>query len=192
MTITRVDRSNPMTPIVTVNVRQARSVEFDLNRIEVEIRQNKPAGEPVLVKQSSYLTVGNTPENTPYDVNPPFFDMQELNRQYTYKDSQTFPWSAFGTGGLYQSPYHEQLPVSYSPGVHLDNQLPTDARKGEFNGFTIAPTPFSTTSSDNYSLTITFNKLTGTPSAEDLCVRARVIDALNNAGQWVEDGCATQ
>jgi len=189
LTITRVDRSNPMTPIVTVNVRQARSVEFDLNRIEIEVRQNQTTGESVLVTQSHYQTVGNTPEDIPYDVNPPFFDMQLLNRQYTYKDSQSFPWSAFGTGGLFQSPYHEQLPAFYSPGAHLDNPLPTDARKGEFNGMIFAPTPFSTTSTEDYSLDIIFNKLTGTPNADELCIRARAIDALNNVSAWIEDGC---
>jgi len=189
LSITQVDRSNPMAPIVSVNVRQKRSVEFDLNRIEVEIRQIQLNDEPVLINQSNYLMDGNTPENTPYDVNPPFFDMQRLNRQYTFKDSQTYPWSAFGTGGLYQSPYHQELTATYDPGVHLDNQLPTDTRKGEFNGFTISPTPFSTTSSEDYSLTITFNKLTGTSNAEELCVRARAIDTLNNVSPWVEDGC---
>jgi len=189
LSITHVDRSNPMAPIVSVNVSQKRSVEFDLNRVEVEVRQKQPTGAPVLINQSDYLTIGNTPENTPYDVNPPFFDMQLLNRQYTYKDSQTFPWSAFGTGGLYQSPYHEQLPTTYSPGVHLDNQLLTDARKGYFNGFTVTPTPFNTTSSDDYSLTITFNKLTGTANAEELCVKARAMDSLGNVSAWVEDGC---
>jgi len=189
LTITDVDRSNPMTPIVTVKVTQARSVEFDLNRVEVEVRANPVAGESVLINQANYQTIGNTPENIPYDVNPPFFDMQLLNRQYTYKNSQTFSWSAFGTGGIYQSPFHEQLPPSYNPGVHLDNPLSTDLRKGEFNGMIIAPTPFSTTSTEDYSLTITFNALTGTPNTAELCIRVRVIDALNNVGPWIEDGC---
>jgi len=189
LSITNVNRSNPMAPIVSVNINQARSVEFDLNRVEIEVRQNQVAGESLLVNQTNYQTVGNTPENSPYDVNPPFFDMQRLNRQYTYKDSQTFAWSTFGTGGEYQSPFHEQLPSTYSPGVHLDKQLPADSRKGEFNGMIIAPTPFSTSSTEDYSLDIVFNKLTGTPNAAELCIRARAIDALNNVSPWVEDGC---
>jgi len=52
----------------------------------------------------------------------------------------------------------------------------------------IAPKPFSTTSTEDYSLDIEFNKLTGTPDAAELCVRARAIDAMNNVSQWIEDG----
>lgn len=186
--ITSLDTSDPMHPILSVSVSQPESVELDLNRVEVEVRQKQSDGSTVLVDQARHSTQGNTPEGVGYEVNPPFFDMQLFNRQYSYKDSSTFPWSAFQTGGAHESPFHTVLPSSYDPNVHLDAQLSTDQKIGHFNGLTIAPARF-TSSSTEYRIEITFNELTGVNQADDLCIRVRAVDVLGNATAWVENGC---
>ncbi|UTW45301.1 M23 family metallopeptidase [bacterium SCSIO 12696] len=188
VTIESVDSANPLLPVVTVSVEQTNGVELDVNRLEVEVRENQSGGGSVLVAQAQHQPQGNTPESVPYQVNPPFFDTQLFNRQYTYKDSSLFPWSVFQTGGLHQSPFHLLLPASYDPHVHLDAQLPSDSQIGFFNGLTIAPQRFTSTSSE-YRLEVTFNELTGVMNAADLCVRARAVDALGNATDWVDSGC---
>ena len=159
-----------------------------LNRLEVEIYEKQADSSLVLVEQLGDTSLGNTPEGTGYYVNPSWYDLELLTQHYTYKDSQTYPWSAFETGGVYESPYANLLPSTYSPNIHLDNATLNDNRVGEFNGKTIAPAEFSVGASQ-YSLTLTYQKLKGVNDMNNLCIKARAIDAQGKATIWYEFQC---
>lgn len=187
-----VDDINPLNPLATVTVMMANGVELDLNRIEVEVYEKIANALPQLIPQPGNTGTGNTPENMGhgYNVNPPWFDMMQFNRQYSYKDSIIYPWAEFKTGGPYESPYAVLLPAFYDPNIHLDqNGGVGDESRGFFNGLIIAPTAFNI-AADNYGLTVTFNELVGVADANNLCLRARAEDAAGNVTGWVQDNCA--
>lgn len=185
-----VDDTVPTNPLVTVEVSMPVAYELDLNRVEVTVYENQ-GGTLVEVSQSNHTTTGTTPETTPYDVNPPWFDMQVLNRQYTYKDSSGFPYSDFETGGDYESPYAGDagFPTSYDAGYHLDNATGSDPSIGEFNGVLVAPENITSSSTD-YVVAFAFTELVGPSDAADLCVEAVATDVLGSSASIQTGNCS--
>ncbi len=180
-----VNTENLMHPLIKVKVVMPNTQELDLNKIEVNIYK-KEHNTLTLVEQEIY-SGAKTPENEPYEVNPSSYDMMKLNRQYSYKDSYTYPWESFMSGGEYESPYALELPATYDDTVHLDKATAEDKTIGEFNGCIIDPSRFST-ASDNYELTLTFTELKGIESGE-MCVKAIAYDILGNKTSTVSDNC---
>ncbi len=187
-----VDDTSPTNPLVTVEVSMPVEVELDLNRVEVTVYENT-AGL-VEVAQTAHVTTGTTPETTPYDVDPPWFDMQVWNRQYTYKDSSSsssIPYSDFETGGAYESPYASDpgFPTGYDAGYHLDAATASDPSIGDFNGALIAPENL-TSSSTHYVVAFAFTELAGPSDADDLCVEATATDVLGNSTSTLAGNCS--
>ena len=114
--------------------------------------------------------------------------MQQLNRQYTYQDTNQFPWAAFEFGGIYESPFHDLLPTTYNANAHMDNTLEGNNQIGSFNGFEIFAERFNATTQD-YILDVTFKNLNGISNPDILCIKARAIDAKGNTGLWIKDNC---
>ncbi len=185
-----VDDTVPTNPLVTVEVSMPVSYELDLNRVEVTVYENQ-GGTLVEVSQSHHTTTGTTVETTPYDVDPPWFDMQVWNRQYTYKDSSGIPFSDFETGGDYESPYAGDagFPTAYDAGYHMDAATTGDPSIGEFNGALIAPENITSSSTD-YVLSLAFTELDGPSSASDLCVEAVATDVLGSSTSIQAGNCS--
>ena len=174
VTITNVDTSDPMRPRVKVDITQTSVVRtMDINRVEVEIYDN---GTRTAVPQS-----GTIPDGNGYHMHPPFFDMEQRNREFTHKNSSAFPWSSFDT-----CPFIQDHGSSYSAHVHLCKHDPADDQVGDFNGLRIRPSHFNDTSSD-YNLEVEFTELSGVPIAADLCVVVSVRNArgaYSRPAQW--------
>ncbi len=185
---TNIYTDTPLSPSVTVQVDIAQSIELDLNRVELALFEKQGDGSLLAISQAGDIPQGLTPEGIGYDVNPPFYDMTRLNRQYSYKNSGLFPWQYFQSGGLYQSPYHQILPAEYNAQVHLDKALNQNAQVGEFNGFEITVQHFNA-SSKFYTVQITFHVLNGSQDRSHLCIKARALDVDNFATPWIEDNC---
>ncbi len=185
-----VDDTTPTHPLVTVEVSMPVEYELDLNRVEVTVYENTASGLTP-VSQTSHLTTGTTPETSPYDVDPPWFDMQIWNRQYTYKDSSSIPYSDFETGGSYESPYAGDagFPTSYDAGHHMDAATASDSSIGEFNGALIAPENL-TSSSTHYIVAFAFTELVGPSDADDLCVKATATDVGGSAATYQVGNCS--
>jgi len=158
-------------------------------RQEVEIYEKQSDNSLVRIDQIGDQGISNlTPEGLPYYVNPTWYDIELVNQQFTYKDSMLFPWSSFSSGGVYESPYSELMPSEYTPNIHLDQQSNNDTRVGEFNGKLISPAAFSS-SSDNYRLSIDYKNLSGIAELNNLCIRARSIDAKGVSSDWFTFQC---
>jgi hypothetical protein len=183
-----VDAGNPLTPQVFATVTIPMSVELDLERVEVELYERQVDHSMMRIAQPGDLPVGHTVEEAGYWVDPTWFSMHTWNRQYTYKNSTSVPWSSFELGGVYESPFWDVLPGSYDPHVHLDAQHPEDFQVGLFNGVSIAPNHTNASSSE-YVVRFGFHALHGAGSAADLCVRVRALDVRGNATAWATDGC---
>ncbi len=182
-----ISNSDDLSLTATISSRNADLLAF--KRLELEVYAKQADNTLLLIEQTGDQGTGSfTPEGLPYYVNPSWYDLELVNQQYTYKDSSSFPWSAFASGGAYESPYAALLPAEYTPNIHLDSALNTDSKLGEFNGKVIAPDPFST-SSDNYRLRIEYTDLKGTSNVNDLCLRARTIDAKGVVGDWYDSDC---
>lgn len=179
--------TEPLQPVVTVSVTSPNHAELDLQRVEVEVYRRDGSGWQ-LIDQPLAQPVGTTPEGTGYDLNTPWFDMVTWNRQYSYKNSSSYPWSNFRQGGAYESPYAAGLPILYDPNVHLDQAHANNDRAGYFNGITLAPDPFNT-QSESYTLTLTFHQLTGDAVPENLCFKARALDIRGQSTDWVSHLC---
>jgi len=147
-----------LNPIVTVTVESYRA---DVNYVGLSIYDNNND----FVDQPAHALDDNK-----YDVNPPWFNMNELNFQYTHEDStMTHPWDSFGeVGDPNECPYiphhldengqRTEWDGRRSPHVHLDRQDPSNSSFGLFNGVRIAPEAYS---NGNYYLRLTFNELNG-------------------------------
>lgn len=184
-----VDDTVPTNPQVTVEVSMPVGYELDLVRVEVTVYENTGTGLDV-VSQSNHTTTGTTPEGTPYDVDPPWFDMQVWNRQYTYKDSSSIPYSDFETGGDYESPYASEpgFPTSYDAGYHMD-ATGSDPAIGEFNGALVAAENI-TSSSTHYDVAFALTELVGPSDAAGLCVEATATDVLGNSTSTQVGNCS--
>ena len=106
---------------------------------------------------------------------------------YSYKNSSSYPWSDFGCGGAYESPYCADLPSSYNANVHMDAASSGDPSVGQFNGVTVWPTHHNA-SSTTYRLTVRFDELVGTQKVGELCLKARAVDASGNETGWTTRG----
>lgn len=191
LTIDSVDRTVPTQPIVTVTATLLNSAELDLNNIELELYQKESNGSLTPVPQSGEISTRITPESIGYYLNPSWYDIEQFNRQYSYKNSSKYPWSSFQCGGSYESPYCNILPSSYNANIHLDHATSYDHKVGDFNGLLIAPSQFNTYSS-NYRLTITFTQLDGVEDGKNLCVKASAYDILGNKTVPVEFNCSNE
>ncbi|MGA7307041.1 MAG: M23 family metallopeptidase [Rhodothermales bacterium] len=185
--ITDVDMSTASNPKPTIQIEMPSGDELDLNRIEVEVYRKQRKHGLQLISQAGDTPVGNTPEGTGYLVNPSSFDLMQWNRMYSYKNSSTYPWSVFECDGTYESPYCADLPSNYDPNVHMDAASPSDPMVGQFNGVTVWPTHHNA-SSTTYRLTVRFDELSGPPNANDLCIKARALDAVGTATGWTDWG----
>lgn len=185
-----VDDTDPTVPGVTIQVQMPVGYELDLVRVEAIVYENQ-SGTLVEVSQSNHLVTGNTIEDTPYDVNPPWFDMNIWNRQYTYKDSSSYPFSDFEVGGTYESPYASDadFPTSYDAGHHMDNATATDPGIGEFNGALVAPVNL-TSSSTHYDVSFAFTELVGVTNQSDLCVEGKAVDVAGNSTSVLVGNCS--
>ena len=93
--------------------------------------------------------------------------MNEWNRQYTHKNSTSFPWESFGAGGANECPFNFEHGQNYDPNVHMDAQDPNDFHVGLFNGLRIQTQRYNPVS---HTLTLTFNELQGPAH----CILAKV------------------
>jgi len=183
-----INTDSPLSPVISVQVDITQSIELDLNRVELALFEKQDDGSFLAIPQAGDIPQGHTPEGIGYDVNPPFYDMTRLNRQYSYKSSKLFPWATFQSGGRYQSPFHQALPSEYSAQVHIDKALDEDAQVGNFNGVEIAVQHFNA-SSGFYSVQISFHALNGSVDQDNLCIKARALDVDSFATLWIEDNC---
>lgn len=176
-----ISNTDDLSLITTITSRNSEALAF--KRLELEVYEKLDDGSLLRINQVGDEGVNSfTPEGTPYYVNPSWYDLELVNQQYTYKDSQTFPWTAFTAGGVYESPYADVMPAEYTPNIHLDNAINADTKIGEFNGKIIAPAKFST-NSDSYSLVLEYQNLKGVAEFSKLCLKARAIDAKGKIGQ---------
>jgi len=171
----------------TISSNDAQTLAFV--RQEINVFEIQADNSLVQIAQTGDEGVSNlTPEGIPYYVNPSWYDLELVNQQFTYKDSQLFPWTSFSSGGVYESPYSDLMPDIYTPNIHLDQATSVDTKIGEFNGKVISPEKFST-SADRYGLAIRYTNLLGVSEFSNLCLRARALDAKGNIGEWFEFQC---
>lgn len=183
LSFSELDLTDPTNPKPTLSLNLPSGNELDLRRIELAAYTQK--GQTYQL-QAGDTRVGKSPEGTGYLVNPSWFDLSDMNRMYSYKNSSSFPWASFECGGAFASPYCETLPESYNANVHMDAQSETDSQVGEFNGLSIWPSPHNNNST-SYTLKLRFNALR-TSTSEGLCLRARALDAKGNATSWLNKG----
>ena len=168
-----VDTSNPSLPVVALTVQTAH---VDVQRVELTLLDS--AGD--VIPQP-----GNVPNLKGYNVNPPWFGMDDWNYQYTHKDSTNVPWESFGAGGVNECPYHPEHPASYDAHVHMDKQKvdPQDPQAfeiGLFNGVELFRPPIS---GGVYSLQLTFHELQGVAD----CITAEVFFSSggSSTASWI-------
>ena len=116
---------------------------------------------------------GNTPNANGYLVALSSFDMEEWNFMYSHKDSTSFPWASYGSGGVNQCPYHVDHGAAYNAGVHMDQQHPGDFHEGLFNGVHVRTQKYWPSDLDDYQVTLGFQALEGNPT----CVQATAVFA---------------
>ena len=166
LTIEGVDASSWSSPTVDVLAAfRSPMPELDMVRVQVRVFELDSDGEVTEIPQ---------PWDTPWFVDPPFFDVNEWNRQYTHKNSSDFPWSSFS-----DCPYAGDHTESYDVHVHMDRGDPEDPRVGLFNGVRIAPS-FYNESTAEWLLTLSFLGLTTPPDAPSLRFVAELTDVQGN------------
>jgi murein DD-endopeptidase MepM/ murein hydrolase activator NlpD len=114
---------------------------------------------------------GNTPNANGYQIEPSSFDMEHWNFMYSHKDSSSFPWEIYGTGGVEECPYHADHGGSYNAGLHMDAQQPGDTLEGLFNGLHIVTQKYWPSDVDDYEVNLEFLALEGNPA----CVEATAL-----------------
>ena len=188
VSIEDVNLTQPESPIVEVKVTLNNDDELDFAKVELKLYENDGNGTLQEITQVGNTPVGTTPESVGYMVEPSFYDIEQLNRQYSYKNSSKYPWNSFRNGGSYESPYHSVMPASYDANTHLDNATANDPKVGSFNGVLIAPAQFNTQSND-YVLSVTFTKLNGISNASNLCIKVIAYDIKGNSTAATEYNC---
>ncbi len=169
ITFDSVDTTLPNSPVVQLTVSTPR---LDVTGVALVIYDKN---------YQSVIQAGDTADAKGYNVNPPWFKMDEWNFQYSHKNSSKYPWSSFQAGGNHECPHHDKHGSSYNANVHADLQDPSDSHAGLFNGVRIAPATYNT-ATPKYSLTLTFNALKGPAH----CIEAQVFLATGNTArqQW--------
>jgi murein DD-endopeptidase MepM/ murein hydrolase activator NlpD len=166
LTIESVDSSVWTAPTVDILVAfRAPSPELDMIRVAVRVFTLDESGESTEVSQ---------PHDTPWFVDPPFFDVNTWNLQYTHKNSSGFPWVAFS-----DCPYADDHAATYDAHVHMDRADPADPSVGLFNGVRIAPT-FYNVSTAEWLTEVSFLGLTAPGEASNLRFVAELTDARDN------------
>jgi murein DD-endopeptidase MepM/ murein hydrolase activator NlpD len=156
-----VDAADPAAIVADLSVTSNR---YDLVSVELAVFDQA---------QQEVPQPGNTADANGYHVLPSFFDMEVWNFEYSHKDSSSYPWEEFGTGGLYQCPYHLDHGASYSAQVHMDAQYPGDFYEGLFNGVHITTGKYWLTGDRDYRVSLEFQALKG-PAA---CIEATAVFA---------------
>jgi len=166
ITIENVDSTTWSEPTVDILVAfRSPMPELDMVRVEVRVFELDSTGEASEVPQTY---------ETPWFVDPPFFDVDEWNLQYTHKNSSTFPWSGFS-----DCPYADEHEDSYDAHVHLDRADPADPGVGLFNGVRVAPV-FYNESTAEWLLELRFLGLMASSEASELRFVAELTDARGN------------
>jgi hypothetical protein len=124
--------------------------------------------------ESGESTEVSQPHDTPWFVDPPFFDVNTWNLQYTHKNSSGFPWVAFS-----DCPYADDHAATYDAHVHMDRADPADPSVGLFNGVRIAPA-FYNVSTAEWLTEVRFLGLTAPGEASNLRFVAELTDARDN------------
>ena len=165
-----IDNSDPQAVRANITVTSNR---YDLVSVEMAIFDSSLQEVP---------QAGNTPDANGYHVLPPFYDLENGNFEYSHKDSSSFPWEEFGTGGLYECPYHLDHGASYDANVHMDAQHPGDFHEGYFNGVHIVTNKYWLTGNKDYVVNLEFEGLQG-PAA---CIEATAVFASGDlsSSQW--------
>lgn len=143
--------------------------QADLQKVQLRVYQ-KQGKKLTLISQP-----GDTVNSQGYYVNPPWFDVNTGNRQYSHKNSTSIPWSSFGVGGNRECPYATAHGPSYDANLHLDKQDAADTRVGLFNGVRIAPAAFNSNSS-RHSMVLSFNELLAGANPAAICVKLEATD----------------
>ncbi len=165
-------------PTITFDFVDLPMVQLTINTPRVDV-----TGLALVAYDENYqLVIQPSSDANGYNVNPPWFKMDEWNFQYSHKNSSKYSWNSFGAEGNNECPYHEEHGSSYNANVHLDHQDPSSSHVGLFNGVRIAPAIYNVAT--EYSLTLTFNKL----KEPARCIEAYVFLATGNTTrqQWGE------
>jgi|GEM_PF-2524495 len=166
VTIESVDSTTWTEPTVDVLVAfRSPLPELDMIRAEVRVFELDSDGEQTEIGQSG---------DTPWFVEPPFFDVDSWNLQYTHKDSSDYPWESFS-----DCPYADEHADSYDAHVHMDLADAEDGSVGLFNGVRIAPN-FYNESTEEWLLRLRFLGLDVPVEATRLSFVAEVTDARDN------------
>ncbi|MEM8963078.1 MAG: M23 family metallopeptidase [Acidobacteriota bacterium] len=189
--------ATPAYPRVTADIEMDHTIELDLVRVEVALFYNTGQGFMATITQpgDTASTIYTTDSGIGYWVEPTFYDMEVWNRQYSYKNSNNYPWRSFAEEpmdpsapnydpktGAYQSPYWASLPSSYNGNVHMDDD--------DFNGIEVTSYSLGA-SAPTYQLSMTFTALeTGLSDGSPLCAKVTAIDVNGNEVE-AEDGNCT-
>lgn len=165
---------------VTVKASLEKNHLPDLKCIELKIFELVNNGSYRLVEQKHTEFSGLTPENKYYAVNPPWFDMEKFNRQYTFKNSSRFPYSYFKN--RMHNPFFEKMPDYYDSDALLERAAGISGYISSFNGITLLPLAY--TPKRPYELVAGFSRLTPANDPEKLCIMARGISVKGQAGSW--------
>jgi murein DD-endopeptidase MepM/ murein hydrolase activator NlpD len=166
LTIEAVDSSAWAAPTVDILVAFRNPMpELDMIRVAVRVFELDPSGGSTEIPQ---------PTDTPWFVDPPFFDVNAWNLQYTHKNSTDFPWSGFS-----DCPYAADHAATYDAHVHMDRADPAAPSVGTFNGVRVAPT-FYNESTAEWLVDVSFLGLTVPPEAAKLRFVAELTDARDN------------
>ena len=170
ITFNSVDLSDPLAGVVDLNITSNR---FDLVYVGLTLLD----GSQQVIAQS-----GDTPNANGYYIEPSFFDMELWNFQYSHKDSTSYPWSNYGSGGADECPYHADHGASYNANVHMDQQDPGDPLEGLFNGLHVRTQKYWPSDVDDYSVDLEFQALEGTAA----CVQAAAVFASGDTAfsEW--------
>lgn len=219
-------------PEVTVDVTMANTdhsgysggfpeADMDLQRVEVEIYENKTTHLALIDQQSA--SAFTTPDHDAYEVSPPFIDFVGRSRQYNYEhtssncgpghmDAETcleYDLTFVDTGS-HPSPFASTdrcFPSSYDADYHLEGQLLDPAEVADpsidCDDITVLDSAVGdfngielapgnfNFSSPDYELRVTFKDLDNPSSLSKRCVRAFAIDARGVVNSTLEAGHCT-
>jgi murein DD-endopeptidase MepM/ murein hydrolase activator NlpD len=163
LTIESVDTSIWTAPTVDVLVAfRSPMPELDMIRVAVRVFEGDDATE---VPQRY---------DTPWFVDPPLFDVDTWNLQYTHKDSSDWSWSTFS-----DCPYADEHDTTYDAHIHMDRADPANPSVGLFNGVRVAPV-FYNESTAHWLLELSFMGLAAPADALNLRFIAELTDARGN------------
>jgi murein DD-endopeptidase MepM/ murein hydrolase activator NlpD len=163
LTIEAADTSVWTAPSVDILVAfREPTPELDMIRVAIRVYELDAGGDYTEVPQ---------PYATPWFVNPPFFDVNAWNLQYTHKNSSAFPWDSFA-----DCPHAPDHGATYDAHVHLDRADPVAHDVGLFNGVRITPNHYNQSKAE-WLVEFRFLGLTAPDGASDLRFVAELTDA---------------